>query len=406
VSRPMSERRAGCSLLLGHGPGALAPEPAALRAALDAQGGPRQGGVQLWLDSTLSLTVLAEPGVQFADAAAATAWARRVWSQLDGAEWATALPGAAFKDGAGRCGVTLLSDAGAVAACTAALQAAGRAVRGVAPLWAGVLAAWCAAERPAGPARLIVAEGRSLTLIDWADEGLAGWSTQALPEADAAALAALPHPPGRTVWLAGHGLPGTAPPGVRGVPGLGEPAQEVAALLAALSTTGSAQAVQPALQPRPPMSPRVALAFAGVAALVLVLAGAEAWQARSNHIEALALLQAAQSPRSRATAPQAAAERAAHTRLAEPWAARFAVAEATVPDGGRWLRLEQRAGQPRLLLAGRAGDAAEAFAVAQRLALHPAVAEAAVLRSEAAAAGSGRSAFEIGVTLRQPGAGR
>jgi hypothetical protein len=204
--------------------------------------------------------------------------------------------------------------------------------------------------------------------------------------------------------VAGHGLPGALPAGLRPVPGLGLPAQQAGLLLAALAPL---QHADPALRQRPALSPLWAAALLATSVAVLALAAWPALQAR----QALETAQARAQLRAQANAQQVTQARAGQTpgdaadllRLQQPWAQRFAVAEAAQPADGGWLRLEQRRDQPRLVLAGQGASAEEALAMARQLASQPTVAEAAVLRSETLGAGTRSAArFEIGVQLSTP----
>jgi hypothetical protein len=385
VSRPLSDP---AHVLVGHGVGATPPQSlgtALLRHA--------------WLDATMSVTTLAPRGAAFADEAAVRAWANRAWQELsvpgDVAPAPRPVVWRAGRGAAAVVGVTWPDDE--VAAMPAAL-------RSLAPLWAGVLARAMLAEPGAsvdGPWRLVVAEGRALTLIDMADGAPATWATLALARNDAALLAqAQARAPG-PVWVAGHSLPGDCPTGVRVLPGLGTPSQTPAALLALLQ---SAERAEPALRHAPLIATRLGAALLATALAVLLLAGLSAWESHSAWEAARARAEArarlAEAER-RQVQDARARQAAARQRLEQPWALRWAAAEAAQPAGGGWLRLEQRRDAGTLLLAGEAESPSDALAVSRRIAAVPGVAEALLLRSEVtggAGAGS-RARFELGVRL-------
>jgi hypothetical protein len=328
------------ALLLGHGPGATPPAQMAAGAVSAARHG--------WLDATMSVTLLAPPGARWADEAAVRDWARRSWLELAGPADDGGAPPAPFAWRAGR-GAT--AAVGATWSVGEALDGA-RALQGLrslAPLWAGVLAHWSALPVAAGAARLIVAEGRALTVIDCADGVPQQWSTAAPMGGAAPGLLSLCAGAPGGVWVAGHSLPGALPAGVQAVPGLGSPSQAPEALLRALrEQLPEAGRVEPALRRAPPLSPRVGLALLGTALLVLLVAVATAWDTR----------QAWQAAQARAEARQRVADTQARQR--------------------------------------QGGDAAEA-AARQRLQL--AAARAAARRRAAGARGRGR------VTGRGPGRG-
>jgi hypothetical protein len=386
------------ALLLGHGPGATPPR----QLAADVTRAARHG----WLDATMSVTLLAPPGARWADEAAVRDWARRAWLELAGPAEDGGPPPAPVAWRAGRARAAAPEAAGATwcvgEAMDTALALTG--LRSLAPLWAGVLAHWSTQPAADGAARLIVAEGRALTVIDCADGVPQQWSTAAPMGGAAPGLLSLCAGAPGGVWVAGHSLPGALPAGVQAVPGLGVPSQGPEALLQALrEQLPDAARVEPALRRAPPLSPRVGLALLGTALLVLVMAAATAWDAR----QAWQAAQARAEARQRVADTQArqrhggdAAEAAARQRLQQPWGARWAAAEAAQPAGGGWLRLEQRRDAARLVLVGEAESPAEALAVARRIAAQPGVAEAVVLRSETQAAAS-RARFEIGVRLAE-----
>jgi len=273
----------------------------------------------------------------------------------------------------------------------------------LAPLWAGVLAHWASLPLAQGPARLVVVEGRALTLIDCVDGVPRQWVTAAVDLGDDVVLANVRSPSADAVWVAGHSGPSSLPQGLQPVPGLGLPSQGAPALLQALQQgLPDIGRVEPAFRRAPPLSPRVGAALLGTSLLVLLLASAgswdawQAWQGAQVRAEARQRLAATQA---RQRQGGDAAQQAALQRLQQPWAERWAAAEAAQPAGGGWLRLEQRRDVPRLLLAGEADSPAEALAVARRISLQPAVAEASVLRSESQAA-TARARFEVGVRLK------
>lgn len=377
MSRPTSE-----PVLLGHGAGATPVAQASAHAARVA-----------WLDATMTATLLAPAGAQFADAAAVQAWARRAWLALAGpGDEAMAPEPVPWRAGRG-------GDA-AVGATWLVADVATGPWRAMAPLWAGVLAHWAAQAASAGAARLVVAEGRIWTLIDCRDAVPVNWACAAAPGDDAPAwqpiLADAPGP----VWVAGHSWPGRLPPGVRVVDGLGAPAQAPGPLLQALSAQVAAE---PSFRRAPALSPRVGLALVVTAALVLLVAAASAWEARQAWQLALDRADtrqrlAATQARQRSDAGAGSAQ--ARERLQQPWAARWAVAEAAPPAGGAWLRLEQRRDAPRLVLVGDAESPAAALAVSRRIAAHPGVTEATLLRSESSGEAT-RARFEIGVRLAE-----
>jgi hypothetical protein len=384
VSRPTSERAAA---LVGHGVGATPPRALAgddLRHA--------------WLDATMSITLLAPAGAAFDDESAVRAWARRAWQDLAVPGDAVAAPeSVAWRAGRRRTatvGVTWPGDE--LAALPATLHS-------LAPLWAGVLARALQALPGDGPWRLVVAEGRALTLIDVEGGVPCRWATLALARDEAAGLAqALEHAPG-PVWAAGHSLAGELPSRVRAVPGLGPPSQASAALLHLLQ---SVEAAEPALRRAPPFSRRVGAALLATAGVVLALAAQAAWSAHDAWRGAQARAEARErlaEARGRQLQRAAALHATARQRLQQPWGLRWTVAEAAQPTGGGWLRLEQRRDSPTLLLVGEADTPSEALAVARRIAVVRGVSEAVLLRSDAAAApaAGGRARFEIGVRLAE-----
>jgi hypothetical protein len=356
-----------------------------------------------WLDATMSVTLLAPPGARWADEAAVRDWARRSWLELAGPADDGGAPPAPVAWRAGRGAIAAVGATWSVGEALDGARAL-QGLRSLAPLWAGVLAHWSALPVAAGAARLIVAEGRALTVIDCADGVPQQWSTAAPMGGAAPGLLSLCAGAPGGVWVAGHSLPGDLPAGVQAVPGLGSPSQAPEALLQALrEQLPDASRVEPALRRAPPLSPRVGLALLGTAMLVLLVAVATAWDTR----QAWQAAQARAEARQRVADAQArqrqggdAAEAAARQRLQQPWGARWAAAEAAQPDGGGWLRLEQRRDAARLVLVGEAESPAEALAVARRIAAQPGVAEAVVLRSETQAAAS-RARFEIGVRLAE-----
>jgi hypothetical protein len=383
------------ALLLGHGPGATPPRQLAAEAAHVARHG--------WLDATMSVTLLAPAGARWDDEAAVRDWARRAWLELAGPADDGGAPPAPVAWRAGRGGDAAVGATWGVGDAPDGAPAL-LGLRSLAPLWAGVLAHWSALPVAAGAARLIVAEGRALTVIDCADGVPQQWSTAAPMGGAAPGLLTLCAAAPGGVWVAGHSLTGPLPTGVQVVPGLGLPSQAPEALLQALrEQLPDASRVEPALRRAPPLSPRVGLALLGTALLVLLVAVATAWEAR----QAWQAAQTRAEARQRVADTQArqrqggdAAEAAARQRLQQPWGARWAAAEVAQPGGGGWLRLEQRRDAARLVLVGEAESPAEALAVARRIAAQPGVAEAVVLRSEMQAAAS-RARFEVGVRLTE-----
>lgn len=384
MSRPMSERGVA---LVGHGAGATPPQALAVDGLRHA-----------WLDATMSITLLAPPGAAFDDELAVRAWARRAWQDLvvpgDGVTTPEPVVWRAGRRDREAVGVTWPGDE------LAALPAT---LRSLAPLWAGVLARAQDALPADGPWRLVVAEGRALTLIDVNDGVPRRWSTLALARNEAAGLLqALEHAPG-PVWVAGHSLAGDLPAQVRAVPGLGRPSQAAAALLHPLK---EAEAAQPALRRAPPLSRRLGAALLVTAGLVVALAAQAAWSAheawRGAYARAEVRDQLAES-HDRQQKRAAALHAAARQRLHQPWGLRWTLAEAAQPVGGGWLRLEQRRDTPTLLLVGEAASPSEALAVSRRIAAVPGVGDAAMLRSDTAAspAGGGRARFEIGLRLAE-----
>ena len=381
MSRPTSEPAA---VLVGHGVGATPPHALAGATARHA-----------WLDTTMSLTLLAPPGAAFDDEAAVRAWAGRAWQDLSSpGDEAVAPEPVAWR--AGRRGSAVVG----VTWPAAELLALPAALRSVAPLWAGVLARALASLRAEKAWRLVIAEGRSLTLIDVEQALPVRWARLALRRDDAALLEqALPKASG-PVWVAGHSLQGELPAGVQMVPGLGTPTQAPSALLAALSGTERAE---PALRRPPLLSRRVGALLLATALLVLGLASHTAWvaheawrnaQARAESRDRLAEQHGRERQR------QQAQWAAVRQRLDQPWALRWAAAEAAQPADGGWLRLEQRRDSTSLLLVGEAGAPAEALAVARRIAALPGVQDAQLLRSEVAGR-EGRARFELAVVLAE-----
>lgn len=393
MSRPTPEAGGtAAAWLVGDGPGALAPGLVA-EALAAPPATPRAAAPLLWLDATQGVTLLAEPGARFAGAPALAAWARRVWQHYGGP---AAVPGVAAWRSRSRHGASLSS--ADLPAWQAAAAAAGRPLARVAPLWAGALAQavkqWPALARQG---RVLVAEGRALTVIDVAGGGIVHWELAWLDEADAAALEPwAASAPARPVLALGHSLPGTPPDSVRvAEPGLdGTPAAFLA---------GLAPVAAPCFVPAQPLGPRWAWAFAATAALVLAVAAwdaAQAWQERAAAERAT--LRAA-APQRQPARPLAAVRPLATddaARLAVPWAQRLAVAEAAAPEGGHWLRLEQPRGDAALRLVGTVLSPTAAFTLAQRLSAAPGVADVTVLRTEAvatAASAAARTRFELSV---------
>jgi hypothetical protein len=377
------------AVLVGEGAGAVAP--AALPAVLAQRTRPPRW---LWLDATQGLTLLAEPGARFADGAALAAWARRLWATY-GHDGAAAV--APWRSGAGHAATLTAADIGG---WRAAASAAGARIAGVAPVWAGALAlALRQLPALARRGRVLVAEGAALTVIDITDGEIRHWQLVWLERADAALLTPWADgAPGGLALALGHGLPGVPPGKLRVPQAMGG---DAAAFIATLP-----RVVAPAFLPTTPLPPRWAWALVATAALVALVAGIEAmqaWQGRAAAQAELAQQRTEPSRPGRAGAGPARADRAVDThladaaRLAQPWAARFAVAESAVPAGGSWLRLEQPRGEAPLRLAGLAASPDEAYALAQRLLAAPGVADVAVLRSEAQGGSGAR--FELGVTL-------
>ncbi len=371
MSRPTSERAA---VLLGHGAGALPP-------AAGARGTARHA----WLDSTMSVTLLAPAGAAFDDEAAVAAWARRAWADLAGPGDDAVPSPVAWRAGRRRRAVV------GVTWPSAELAATAPGLRSMAPLWAGVLAHAAKVLPGDGAQRLVVAEGPALTLIDLEDGVPQRWSTLALARADAAALGQAAAGAAGPVWVAGHSLAGEPPVGVQPLPGLGLPSQAPPALLQALRPQERAE---PALRRAPPLAPRLGLALLATAAAVAALAALAAWDARQAWAAAAARAEA----RERIGAALAAAQQ----RLHQPWALRWAAAESAQPEGGGWLRLEQRRDSATLLLVGEAESPAAALAVVRRIAVAPGVAEATLLRSESPGAAA-RARFELGVRVAEAG---
>ena len=382
MSRPTPEHGV---VLVGHGVGATPPQALA-----------GDGLRHAWLDATMSITLLAPPGAAFEDELAVRAWARRAWQDLadpgDAALAPEPVAWRAGRHGSAAVGVTWPGDD------LAALPAN---LRSLAPLWAGVLERALETLPGDAPWRLVVAEGRALTLIDVDDGVPFRWATLALARDEAAGLVqALEHAPG-PVWVAGHSLAGGLPAAVRAVPGLGLPSQAASALLLLLLEV---EAAEPSLRRAPPLSRRLGAALLATAGLVLALAAHAAWVTHDAWRGAQARAEARDrlvEARSRQLQRAAALHAAARQRLQQPWGLRWAVAEAAQPTGGAWLRLEQRRDSATLLLVGEADSPSEALAVSRRIAAVPGVGEAAMLRSDAAAspAGGGRARFEIGVRL-------
>lgn len=381
MSRPTSERAA---VLVGHGVGATPPHALAGATAHHA-----------WLDATMSLTLLAPPGAAFDDEGAVRAWAGRAWQDLSTpGDEAVAPEPVAWR--AGRRGAAVVG----VTWPAAEMLALPAVLRTVAPLWAGVLARAQASLRAEKAWRLVVAEGRSLTLIDVEQAVPVRWTRLALRRDDAALLEqALPNASG-PVWVAGHSLQGELPGGVQVVRGLGSPTQQPSALLEALS---GAERAEPALRRPPLLSRRMGAVLLATALLVLALASHTAWvaheawrnaQARAEARDRLADQQGRERQR------QQAQWAAVQQRLDQPWALRWAAAEAAQPADGGWLRLEQRRDSTTLLLVGEAGAPSEALAVARRIAAVPGVQDAQLLRSEVAGR-DGRARFELAVVLSE-----
>ena len=270
-------------------------------------------------------------------------------------------------------------------------------VLGIQPGWSGALAQACADEPTlrVGAAQLLVAEGGCVTVLRLDDGVLADvqqhWLAQ--PRADAL-QALLPH--GTQAVVLGHGLMGPVPTGWTALGDVAGPAQP-------------ARWQQPVSAPNflpLPVAPlrRLGWALAAAGACVLALAGADAWQARAALVEQ----QSAQpSTELGVRLRGSAADQAARARLAHPWPAVVAAAEATVPAGGHWLALEHQAGQRELRLSGVAASLPAAWAAAEKVGRSPGIADAMVARStvvrvglnagpvSAAAADAGDVEFDI-----------
>lgn len=403
MSQPRSDhRRAAPAWLVGEGPGARAP--AGVGAAL-AAAGPTAGQAppMLWLDATQGVSLLADPGARFGSATALAAWARRLWVHYGIDSQGAALPAAAVWRSRSRCAASLTN--ADVAAWQASANGAPAPVAGVAPLWAGALALATQrlhALRRRG--RLLVVEGKAVTVIDIADAEIQRWELAWLDSADAAGLEAWVDAAAiEPVAAIGHSLPGAPPARLRVLQPLDSAPQDFADSLEPINA--------PSFMSREPMAARWGWAVAGTAALVLAASAWEATAVLQEREAALLALTAVEARPARfaltsnrrgegATLP-AAIEDAA--RLAAPWATRFAVAEAAAPEGGHWLRLEQARGETPLRMAGTAATPAAAFALTQQLAQAPGVADAAVMRSEAAAgpaSGAATSRFELSISWR------
>jgi hypothetical protein len=350
-----------------------------------------------WLHATQGMTLLADAGARFADDAALLAWARRAWAHYGHDAPAALVPWASGR----RLAVSLVNAEGKGAQTDWA---------DAAPLWAGALAL-ALQELPAlrRQGRVLVAEGTALTVIDVAAGAIVHWQLVWLEGADAALLASWADgAPASPVLALGHSLAGEPPRSVRAPRPLNGARDDFVATLPAVRAPRFA--ATPARLAR-----RWAWAFAAVAVLAFGVALIDAHEAWQQSEAALAALAEAARPARREAARSAAPTREANAtaardaaaadraRLAQPWAARFAVAEAAAPVTGHWLRLEQPRSGP-LRLAGSTASPDEAFALAQRLLNTPGVADLAVLRSERSSESRATAAparFEIAITLRE-----
>lgn len=405
MSPPTAEREPPALLLAAQAPGVTPADLAEHCAALATRG----TTVRVWLSAELCLDLLGEPGVRLGDAATMVEWARRLAAAF---EHDTPGAVAGWRSGTGaqtREAASLMLAPADRAALQATTRQHGLKLTGVHPLWAGALAAARGAGALGAQGSLLVAEGRLVCAVTLQQGRVAAidrhWLADARAECLADVVPALPAP----VAVVGHGLPGALPPQVRvACP----PDGTVADLLRWLEAEAGPLVPDFAPDAAAPAA-RLGWGLAVTAALVATVAGLDAWQAHAERRAADAAVQVlaggtpsaapAAGPVRRAAAEGVPGGQAMDPalRLAHPWADWFVAVEAASVSGLAWLSVEHRADVGRTRLNGRAEQLQQALAAARQLAAAPAVAEARLLRAQAAVRGG--VDFEIAVQWSRQG---
>lgn len=369
-------------LIVGEAAGQLAPAALVEWSQAQAQAQTRRGH-RLWLSGALTHELAAPADLQRAGSAAWQAYARRL-----AGHYGLAAEGALASWRSGPHAGASLSDDGLgealLALATRGLRLRLR-LRAIHPLWLGGLALALRHARLGADASLLVVEAGLATRISLQQGRLAGVERHWLAEPSEAEAQRL----ARGALVVGERLPGTP----AAAPLRFEGAAAWAAALAALPGLAA-----PDFAPAAPWAgARLGWALAATGALVL---GVAALDAAASHRELqqaerrLAAFTATSVTTAAPTAPtkasgRSSAELDAETReqrmrsqLQHPWAAVFDSVDSLGPRGGRWLKLEQRAGDPLMRLEGSAANLDAVLDATRRLAERPSLADVQLLRSE------------------------